>query len=304
MKKKIVLLALCLFFVMVTNAFSADFFINYPFAFKARFPAGLQHLGYPQGDVLQVGCFIEPAGFPIKEVTAKNLDSGLVLKAIPVSVGNIFSGLYQVDPIPSFDPIKHMGVWEIRGKDENGNEAIAETHELDITGEMPYLEGLKASGNPLAPKITWSAPSEKDVPQGVAVKYDVRLLKDMNSQIYRSGVFSGFTEDTIPEGIIKSEDLSKIYIRVECQGWDKNENRFTFPVEFTSETFMLLKAALSRILSIESLVFSQNRLTNPFSSILTSFFIVSRRVESVGKIYTEYLEPFVSCINSSARPLS
>jgi hypothetical protein len=245
MKKKVLLLTLCLFFTMVINALSADeITIKFPFAFMDRFPDGTQQLGFPEGDVFQVGCFIKPADSPIKEVTVKNLDTGLALKATPVIVGDIFSGLYQVDPMPAFDPNKHMGVWEIRVKDEKGNEAVAKTHKMDMKGKMPYLEGLKASGNPLAPTLTWSAPNEKDIPQGANVRYQVRLLKDNNNQLYRSSTFE--TNFQIPEGVIKSEDLSKIYVRVGCQGWDKNDSEHPFPLELNSQTFMPLKEALGK----------------------------------------------------------
>ena len=242
-----VLLTLCLFFVMVTNALSVDFIISMPFAFKDRFPPGSQQLGFPEGDVLQVGCFIRPADSLIKEVTIKNIDTGLVLKATSETRGDILSGLYHVMPMPPFDPSKHMGVWEIRVKDEKGNEETAKTHKLDMKGEMPYLEGLKASGNPLAPTITWSAPSEKDIPQGVKVSYSVRLLKDSNNQFYRSGFVPGvLTGHPIPEGVIKSEDLSKIYIRFQCQGWDKNDHEHSFPLELQSQTILPLKEILEK----------------------------------------------------------
>jgi hypothetical protein len=65
----------------------------------------------------------------------------------------------------------------------------AKAHKLDMKKEMPYLEGLKASGNPLAPTITWSAPSEKNIPQGAEVRYCIRLLKDANNHFYISSVF-------------------------------------------------------------------------------------------------------------------
>ena len=232
---------------MVTHALSADFII-YPYAFKDRFPPGSQQLGFPEGDVLKVGCSIRPAGSPIKEVTMKNLDTGLILKATPVNVGLIFSGLYNVDPVPPFDPSKHMGVWEIRVKDEKGNEVTAKTHKLDIKAKMPYLEGLKASGNPIAPTIAWSPPDEKDIPRGVKVQfYRVYLLKDRNNHLYISGFIPGvLTEHPIPEGIIKSEDLSKIYVKVGCHGWDKNEDENIIPLELQSQTFIPLKEALGK----------------------------------------------------------
>jgi hypothetical protein len=246
MKKKVVLLTLCLFLVIITNALSADqIAIKWPFAFQDRFQEGSQQLGFPEGNVLQVGCFIKPAGSPIKEVTIKNLDTGLSLTASPQNVGGIWSGLYLVYPMPSFDPSKHMGVWEILVKDEKGNEATAKTHRLSMKGEMPYVKGLKASGNPLAPTLTWTAPSEKDIPPGCAIRYQVRLLKNYETQFHKSNP----TPDTkyqIPEGVIKSEDLSKIYVRIDTQGYDKSDSEHPLPLELKSQTFMSLEEALGK----------------------------------------------------------
>ena len=247
MKRKVFLIALCLVFVTVTNAFSEEdkIDIKLSWAFMNRFQPGSQQLGFPEGNVFAAGCIVKPAGSPIKEVTVKNLDSGLVLTAPPVNVGKIWSGLYELDPMPPFDPGKHMGVWEIRVIDEKGNEATAKTARLSMQGQMPYLKGLKASGNPLAPIISWSAPDEKDLPQGAAVRYRVRLLKNSENQFYRSKIIPD-TSHQIPEGTIKDEDLSKIYVRVECQGWDKNNKEHPLPLNLLSHTFMTLEEALSK----------------------------------------------------------
>lgn len=247
MEKKLALLILCLFFVVVTNALSADFFISRPFAYKSQFPPGLQELGFPEGDFLNLGCFISPPDSAIKEVIMKNIDTGVVLIATPSKVGNIFTGLWLVDPMPPFEPSKHMGVWEMRVKDEKGNEETAKTHNLNIEGNMPYLKGVKASGNPVAPTITWLAPKDGEIPQGIEVKYQVRLLTDMNKQFYRSSIISGMlTVCPIPEGIINSDDLSKVYVRVGCQGWDKDEHGGFVPIELETNTFVPLKEALGK----------------------------------------------------------
>ena len=246
MKRKVVLLTLCLFFSMVTAVLPADKIkIQYPFAMSSRFPDNLQHIGVPKGNVLQVGAFITPCGFPITEVTAKNLDTGLILKPTSLKVGTIFTVLYEVKPQPPFDPSKHLGVWEIRVKDEKGNEAVAKTHKLDKVAEMPYVKDVKASGSPLAPTITWVAPNEKDIPEGCRVIYRVRLLKDFNNQFYRSPNLID-TKHQIPEGKLKSEDLSDTYVRIECQCWDRDERARTMPLELTSHTFRPLKEALGK----------------------------------------------------------
>ena len=79
MKKIVVLLTLCLFVAMVTNALPEEdkIIFQFAYAFMNRFQPGSQQLGFPEGNVLQVGCIIKHAGSPINEVTVKNLDSGL-----------------------------------------------------------------------------------------------------------------------------------------------------------------------------------------------------------------------------------
>jgi hypothetical protein len=217
--------------------------IQYPFAISSRFPDNLQHIGVPKGNVFQVGAFITPCGFPITEVTAKNLDTGLILKPTSSKIGTIFAGLYEVKPQPPFDPSKHLGVWEIRVKDEKGNESVAKTHKLDKVAEMPYVKDVKASGSPLAPTITWVAPNEKDIPEGCRVLYRVRLLKDFNNQYYLASNITD-TKHRIRKGKIKSEDLSDTYIRIECQCWDTDGKGF--PLELISHTFRPLKEALGK----------------------------------------------------------
>jgi hypothetical protein len=66
----------------------------------------------------------------------------------------------------------------------------------------------------------------------------------MRNQFYRSKIITNTTHQ-IPEGTIKSEDTSKIYIRVECQGWDKNEKGHPF-IELKSDTFKPLNEALGK----------------------------------------------------------
>jgi hypothetical protein len=116
---------------------------------------------------------------------------------------------------------------------------------MNMKGEMPYVAGLKASGNPLAPTITWKAPSEKDIPQDCAVRYQVRLLIDDRNQFYKSETLTDPILE-IPEGHIKSENLSKIYIRIDTQGYDKNDSEHPLPLEIRSQTFMPLNEALGK----------------------------------------------------------
>jgi hypothetical protein len=247
MKGKLILLTLCLCFGLATAALPADeIVLEIPYAFKDRFPDNAQNIGFPQGNHFQVGALVTPADSPIKEVTVKNLDTGLVLKASATpDLNKLFPGIYMVDPLPPFDPSKHMGVWEIRAVDEKGREAVAKTHRMDKDADMPFVEDLKASGDPLAPIISWKAPDEKDIPKGITVEYRVRLLKDYYNQLYRSESMSN-TQHQIPEGKIKSEDLSDIYVRVECQGFDKDDSDHPVSLELRSETIKPLKEALGK----------------------------------------------------------
>ena len=247
MKGKLRWLILCLCLGATTAAFSADeIVIEIPFAFKDRFPDNAKKLGFPTGNVFQVGALVTPVDSPIKEVTIKNLDTGLVLNASSApQLNKLFPGLYMVEPMPQFDASKHMGVWEIRAVDEKGREALAKTHRMDKDGDMPYVGQLKASGDPLTPMISWKAPNEKDIPKGITVRYVVRLLKDSDNQLYRSKTISN-TQHQIPEGKLKSDDLADVYVRIECQGHDKDDLDHPVTLELRSETIKLLKEALNK----------------------------------------------------------
>jgi hypothetical protein len=208
--------------------------IKYAFVFVDRFPDEAGPIGFTTGNVVQVGAMVVPGDIPITEVTAKNLDTGLVLKLTQINVGTIYKNLlYEFTPFPPLDSSKHLGVWEIRVKDEKGNETVAKTHRLDKVGEMPYVRNIKASGNPLAPMITWTAPDEKDYPAECKIKYKVRLLKTNRSQL-------------IPEGFLKPEDIPDTYVRIETQCWDTDDKDQPVPVELKSETFRPLKEALGQ----------------------------------------------------------
>ena len=77
MKRKVVMLILCLFISGFTAVVSADEIkIEYQSALSVKFPDNIQHLGFPKGLVLAVSAVITPIGYPvipITEVTAKNL---------------------------------------------------------------------------------------------------------------------------------------------------------------------------------------------------------------------------------------
>jgi hypothetical protein len=251
--KRSILVPLFLVIVLAlaaTNTYAIT--IKYPYVFITHFPDEAESLGFTKGIVLQLGAFVTPGDSPVTEVTAKNLDTGLVLKLTTITIGKVFKGkmiLYDYRPsdkYPPFDPSKHLGVWEIRAKDEKGNEVAAKTHRLDKVGEMPYVGNIKASGNPLAPTISWSAPKEGGYPPECKVRYAVRLLKSFRSQFYRSKYISDDTKHKIPEGVLKSEDIPDTYVRIECQCVDPDDKEHRMPVELTSQTFRPLKEALGQ----------------------------------------------------------
>jgi len=252
--KRSILAALFLVIVLaLATATTYAISVKYPFVYINRFPDEGESLGFGKGNLLSLGAFVIPGDFPVTEVTAKNLDTGLILRLTTLTgVDKIYKGkmtLYHTyesgGKFPPFDPSKHLGVWEIRAKDEKGNEVAAKTHRLDKVGEMPFVGDIKASGNPLAPTISWSAPKEGGYPPECKIRYAVRLLKDIDSQLYRSK----YTDDTkhqIPEGVLKSEDIPGTYIRVECQCVDPDDKEYAVPVELRSDTFRPLKEALGQ----------------------------------------------------------
>ena len=157
----------------------------------------------------------------------------------------VWSGLYMVDPMPPFNPSKHLGVWEFQIQDEKGNEAVAKTHKLDDFGELPYVKGIKATGKPLSPLISWSAIDETIIPKNIYIRYQVRLVKDIKNQLHKSEQITE-TKYQIPKDLIKTEDLSKIYIRVDTLGYDKTDSEHSVPFEVSSRSLMPLKEALGQ----------------------------------------------------------
>lgn len=236
-------LVICLAMVN-PNTHAAE--IKLTFVFANHFPADAESLGWSRtGNLLQVGAFIVPGDSPIKEVTAKNLDTGLVLKLNQIKLGPIYKDLlYEATPFPYVDPSKHNGVWEIRVVDESGKEAVAKTHKLDKEGVMPLVRNIQASGNQLAPTITWDAPAMEDIPAGCEIRYQVRLIKHVRAQFYKSKKPQSDTKHEIPVGFLKPEDIAETLIRIECQCLDADVKEDTKPLELRSETFQSLKEAL------------------------------------------------------------
>jgi hypothetical protein len=197
--------------------------------------------------VVQIGAKVTAGDVPIAEATAKNLDTGVVLKLIEKRIGAGQTDiLVLLWPFPPFDPSTHRGVWEIKIKDEKGNEASARTHRLDKVAMMPYVRDIKASGNALAPVITWAAPKQDEIPTQCKIRYVVRLLKDMNNQIYISKPPTSDLKQQIPEGVLKPENVPDTYVRIESQCLDADDMDHAVPVELKSETFRSLKEASAK----------------------------------------------------------
>jgi len=246
--KRLILLPLLLVIVLALITSSAyGIEIKYAYVFVDRFPEGSDKLGFIPGNILQVGATVKPGDFAITEATARNLDTELVLDLASRELGSAFTNLELNNwPFPPVDPDKHKGVWEIRIKDEKGNEAVAKTHRLDKVGPFPYVENIKASGNQLAPLITWDAPKKEDIPAGCEIKYRVRFLKNNENQFYKSKKLLTDTQEQIPEGFLKPEDIADTYVRIESQCWDTDDKEHPVPVELKSETFRPLNEALGQ----------------------------------------------------------
>jgi hypothetical protein len=220
--------------------------IKYAFAFADRFPDEAAPLGFTPGNLVQVGAMVKAGDSNITEATATNLNTGLVLNLAPRQIGAAYTNLLFLHrPFPPLDPENHKGIWEIRLKDEKGNEAIAKSHKFDIVGELPYAGNIKASGNQLAPLIMWTAPKREEIPSRCKIGYRVRLLKDSSNQFYRSKKLIYDLKHQIPEGVLKPEDIADTYVRIETQCRDA-ESEHPVAVEIKSETFRSLKEALGQ----------------------------------------------------------
>ena len=200
------------------------------FAFSDRFPGTAKHLDFVTGTSLGVGAFVTPtSGVPVTESTATNLSTGVQLNLVSASLP-VLPGLYQVLPAPEFDADLHLGVWEIRVKDSAGTEVVVTTAPIDHREAIPYVKRLAATGDPLAPSITWDAPKAQDIPTSCTMGYRVRLLFERTRQIYISPNLTT-TSFVVPPGVIRAEDVDELRVRMEalCNepgGTDSRSNTF------------------------------------------------------------------------------
>jgi hypothetical protein len=246
--RRLILVSMCLAIVVgLVSSKAHAITIDAAFAFVDRFPDEAEQLGFTPGNVVQLGAVVTPGDSPITEATARNLDTGLVVKLTPEQADTIYPHiLFLYWPPPALDPPTHKGTWEIEVRDEKGNEVIARTHKLDKVGAMPYVANIKASGDPLAPMITWTAPKQEEIPKKCRVGYMVYLLKDVDNQLYRSKALTYGLKKQIPEGVLKPGDVLDTYIKIECQCLDRDDMDHPVPIELKSETFRPLKEALGK----------------------------------------------------------
>jgi hypothetical protein len=234
----------------------------WPDAFVDTFPDNAQPLGFTPGNLLTLGATIIPAeGCEISNPSATLGD--LEYKLTLIAPGPWCANCWYVSPMPLFDPMDHLGVWTISVEHTCGdvvNVCTSETHNFDkgdTLGVMPYLKDVRASGDPLAPTITWRPPETENIPDfcyGIGhprpPHYKVRLLTASNDQFYRSDRFWD-TEYTIPLGVLTVDDIPNTWVRIEhrCQDAD-------YGLELRSETFRPLQDLY--LLNKPTVIFSDN----------------------------------------------
>ena len=233
-----------------TPSLARDMATKWPFAVVANFPEASGDIGFETGWRLGIGVFVTLGDAPVKSVLLRNSNSGVEFNAQSLEdISQLFSEgsekpiIFQTIPMPAFDPEKHSGVWDVIVTDEQGKEVNTQTHNLDIVGidYWPDVIDVQASGDPLTPTISWSLSDSDSVPDRCATHYRVRLLKDIDTQFHRSDKLTTTTY-TIPEGVLKEEDLPNTYVRIGFACEDKDEP--DMPLEIASQAFILLKTLL------------------------------------------------------------
>ena len=75
------------------------------------------------------------------------------------------------------------------------------------------------------------------------IRYQVRLIKHVTAQFYKSKKPQSDTKHKIPEGTLKPEDIADALIRIECQCLEAGVTDHA-KLKLRSETFQSLKEAL------------------------------------------------------------
>lgn len=74
MKQGFIVALLCVLFLIAPSIQAENkIIIKMPFVYQEKYQEGSQKLGFPEGKVLELGCFVKPSDSPITQVTAKNL---------------------------------------------------------------------------------------------------------------------------------------------------------------------------------------------------------------------------------------
>ena len=224
---------------------------KWPFAFVDDFPENSASLGFDAGRRFALGVFVTLGDSPVKEVTFRNLGTGSSLVGSPLeSVSKIFAEksdkpvLFQVMPMPAFEPERHKGVWEATITDDAGNIIADRTHHLDIVGSFPFVQDVKATGDALTPSISWAIPDATLIPDRCETNFRVRLLKSLDTQLHRSEKLS-LPEYTVPDGVLDDGDVADTYVRVQFTCTDRGEAEHSAPEEIRSETFVPLSTLVS-----------------------------------------------------------
>ncbi len=223
MKKLCIILSITIIITLPNFIASANALeIIQPYVFVDRFPGSAQHLGFPFGYVLTMGANINSES-TLEYVIAENKNSGVAFDLTLLAHHDGYDE-YFVDPWPYFDPAEHLGTWRITAENEDGEIEIAETHFLDKEAKMPYVKDVRASKDPLKPHLTWRALVGKDIPDSCFLYYRIRLLKDIDNQVFSSGSVYDPYYTIPPEAGLTYENLPDTYLRVEYRCWDIDDS--------------------------------------------------------------------------------
>jgi hypothetical protein len=229
-----------------------------PYAFVDRFTdsSDVAALGFPSGPepFLNLGMIVEKeeaekAGAPIDIVsaTASNGQVNIDLVYADIGVFELWDN-FGGDPAV-FDPKSHGGSWVITATDSKGASASTQPVLLEYGFVMPFVEDVNVEQTTSGDlKVTWIVPElEPEIAAKCDVDYRLRLLKNIDQQLYRS---DGTTESsvTVPAATLEEKaggDLAGVWGRIEMACRDKDEqqknNAGEGQLEARSNTFFPLQ---------------------------------------------------------------
>lgn len=201
---------------------------------------GPNDAGFRIGHFFKVGALVsDPLGVPgnIVSAQADNPDSSQPDYTLTfLDIGNIFDGLYEVDPLPDYTG--QMGQWEVTVVNKQGETVTASTNVLDNARVIPLARNLQVTNS----TVTWD-PVLFDHDNNPATgyvevdHYEIRLLNGVRDQFYRSSTITG-NSFTVPPGLLVP---GQTVIRLRAIHLD---NGAFFPVENRSNTFKRVPADL------------------------------------------------------------